>query len=543
MDNKCPCGKEFKYYYLLQRHQEGKRGCTYIKDVKNEYNDIIDTESESENICNICKKAFANKYSMERHKKICINNSQNEAENTKLVYAKLTDDIRELYNHDNGLFIICSLISHIVDKHNNNTEITVERYLHNLICKTREINKQRKLNKINSDNTLDVDNSVNVDGTLNNAEHVGDNIENSHNTINSHNNIEININNPIIYPFGYENINFLTNKEMVSLISSPTALLDTLEMVYSRNENKNHHKRNMNKDQVTIINKDFSIKVLKDHEFQHSMVKQLLVIIQRMFYKCKNDLSFDDQLSIWENIKLMEKIYMEGLGRKKQSEMPDNLNRIFDCVSNLLSTTNEDSTACDDFNEFKKKINNQKYKAYLTKQLEKVLIEIREYEKDLLKVSITDEQLREYWLDPEEQLEFTKNEKHNNLNRYDLEEIYRYKYNKQMIDVENTKLSEIEQSIGDINKIIEIRKQRALNELEEIQNFYKLSKIGILPYRRVLILDPIYECSLRVQEINNEIKSLIKKEKALAKAQLEAQERNSTESHSITLDQIINRDD
>ena len=512
MSYKCVCGKEFKYYYLLVRHQDNRETC------KNN-NGAISGETEDIHTCNICDKDFSSKYTLKRHRISCMKKSADEIEEHKSTIEHFQEDITNNFNTENSKFILSSLLTQVCDPNN----IPVEQYLTNLIQTLQTLNKQKRTIQPNniqvdinngSNNSVDnsTDNSTTDNSTTDNSTtNITNNTTNSNNITNSNNtsNTNININmHPVIYPFGYENLNFLSNKEMLEIITGPRCLIDALEKIYSSSENKNCHKRNINRDQVTVVNyvnNEYKLQVLKDREFQNQMVKQLIFAVQRMFYKCKSELDFEDQLLLWQNIKLMEKKHLDGLKIKKQKNMPTNLSTIIDCISNLLSTGNEDITVCNDFNEFKRRIVEPEYKQHLITLLSVVLIELKSYQCDLENVTITEEQLHSYWLDPDQSIKYD-----NPINKISkenkLEDTYRYRYLQEMVKEENKQLNETQQSIGNINTVSKIRHQRAEDEVKEIQENFNLSDIEAIPFRQKLILEPQGKYPEKVNTLHKRIK-------------------------------------
>jgi len=501
MSYKCVCGKEYKYYYLLGRHQDNRDTC------KNN-NGAINDLKEDLNTCNICDKDFSSKYTLKRHRISCMKNSADEIEKHKVSLEHFQEDITNNFNTENSKFILSSLLTQVCDPNN----IPVEQYLTNLIQTLQTINKQKRTIQPNniqvdinngSNNSVDnsTDNSTTDNSTIN---IINNNTNNSNNTSNT--NININMH-PIIYPFGYENLNFLTNKEMLEIITGPRSLIDALEKIYSVSENKNFQKRNINRDQVTVVNyvnNEYKLQVLKDREFQNQMVKHLIFSIQRMFYKCKSELDFEDQLLLWQNIKLMEKKHMDGLKIKKQKNMPTNLSTIIDCISNLLATGNEDITVCNDFNEFKRRIVEPEYKQHLITLLSVVLIELKSYQCDLENVTITEEQLHSYWVEPDQSIEYDNSI--NNVLQNGIEDTYRYRYLQEMVKEENKQLNETQQSIGNINTVSKIRHKRAEDEVKEIQENFNLSDINTVKYRQKLILEPQGKYPEKVNTLHKRIK-------------------------------------
>jgi hypothetical protein len=82
---KCPCGKSFKYNYLLEKHINAFRPCNYIK-VKRLEDDINNNDDQVK--CNICNKTISNKYNLQRHLLTCETKNKNTNENPASVETK-----------------------------------------------------------------------------------------------------------------------------------------------------------------------------------------------------------------------------------------------------------------------------------------------------------------------------------------------------------------------------------------------------------------------------------------------------------------------
>jgi hypothetical protein len=395
---------------------------------------------------------------------------------------------------------------------------------------TKEILKEFILNiksKINTNNpsvltlTSNVNANANVDTTpiitmptsnvdieqlvsINELDTINDN-SNSHNTDNSHShnttnnntnchNTNITNNNapnifPIIYPFGYENLSFLSHNEMLKILTSPTCLNDALEKIFTRQEHKSYFKQNANRQQVEVINNQFNTKVFTDRQFKDEMIKNLIIAVQRMFYICKNDLEFAEQLVLWQNIKLLKTNYTNCLKIKNENELPSNVKTIMDNIYNLVFENKANEQICDNFALFKTKITKDaKYKDSLLNLLQSIIKELEDYNKDLENITIDEEILQSYWLLPEESIDL--NHKDNNVLQNDYIETPRYKYFEDMIEVENDKLNENTQSVGNINEVHKIRDERKEEEIKRIVDYFNLSKIRSMRMRTDLIVQP-----------------------------------------------------
>jgi hypothetical protein len=159
MDYKCICGKQFKYYYLLVRHQENRVKC---QNGNNHTTDNIDS-SDDDNICNICDKEFSNKYNLKRHRIACMKKSADEIEEHKSTIEHFQDDLKRNISIENSDFVLSSLLSQISQLCGSNTGPT-EQYLTNLVQTLQTLNKQKK--DINPNNVTATNNISNSNITV-----------------------------------------------------------------------------------------------------------------------------------------------------------------------------------------------------------------------------------------------------------------------------------------------------------------------------------------------------------------------------------------
>jgi len=153
----------------------------------------------------------------------------------------------------------------------------------------------------------------------------------TNNTINNNDNTnngtidnrQINITNNIIIqhinPFGQENTDFLSNKEKLEILrSGHKACIKILKIVYNRNENKNFYKVNKKHSTISYLkdntndnkeNKDdnnnntmSSIDVFQLREFRKEIFNNSTTLLYSIMIDCKNDLCFDEQLALMDNI-------------------------------------------------------------------------------------------------------------------------------------------------------------------------------------------------------------------------------------------------
>ena len=237
-------------------------------------------------ICNICCKDFKTLYLLKRHQQ------------KKYVCEKKTDETHT-YQCD-----ICDYKFKLIQNYN--------RHIKNKICNNATPNKNKsKINKI-TNNTIINNGDINTN-TNNNT---------NNGTID---NRQINITNNIIIqhinPFGQENTDFLSNKEKLEILrSGHKACIKILKIVYNRNENKNFYKvnkkhstisylkdndtKNKDKDENNSKNNESmpSIDVFQLREFRKEIFNNSTTLLYSIMIDCKNDLCFEEQLALMDNI-------------------------------------------------------------------------------------------------------------------------------------------------------------------------------------------------------------------------------------------------
>ena len=242
--NQCPrCLKEFKFPYLLKRHEERKKPCKPVvlennpkiipnnpKIIPNNPK-IIPKSSQSKSsekfTCKHCKKKFQSKNSYYKHK-------------NELRCKEMSDKEKKI--------ILVNKKNKVLKKKQETNQITLY---------------DNNLNNTNLNNNDYSNNTCNP----NVSEPVGNNntnINGSNNSINSNNNVHNNVNNNIqnnitikINPFGQENTDFLTKEEKLKIINkcymSVPALIET---IHNHPENRNFYISNKKNGVMAILNKD-----------------------------------------------------------------------------------------------------------------------------------------------------------------------------------------------------------------------------------------------------------------------------------------------
>lgn len=254
--------------------------------------------------------------------------------------SKLTKHRNGVYGckYDDNTIITNNTTNIIPNTHtNNNTTLTTStnNELNNTLNCERCNKTFKSISSLNRHiNYINCISSNIINNTTNNTTNNGD-VNNG--TIN---NVTTNItNNNIIIqhinPFGHENTDFLSNQEKLNILrSGHTACIKILKIVYNRNENKNFYKVNKksstitylkdtvnsspnttsntsltvtssNNSNINIIDTAFSnslIDVFQHREFRKEIFNNSTTLLYSIMLDCKNDLCFEEQLSLMDNI-------------------------------------------------------------------------------------------------------------------------------------------------------------------------------------------------------------------------------------------------
>ena len=412
------CNKVFKYPSQLNRHLNGKIKCK---------------KKEIDYLCQHCNKSYSSKSNLNKHITTCKNNLlKNNNSSQSNQPAPLAND--------NSMNMLIDVMKNLVE----------------LI--TKQVNTG---NIQNISNLLQAPNSnIHIDAS-NNQENNTNNI-----TINTINTININtseVDADFIYPFGYENIKFIPKEEMINILKSPIGAQLALEKTYSNLENSNFYKKNANKELITMITKDMSIKIDKCDDFNNKIANHGTFLMERMLMECDEHLEFQDKMAILANIEEIKKslkfqVNLEGIIRflecHYQSEASKAIIKKF--LKSLVS------------NPFKQR------QIDIAKRLIK---ELKDFNEKLTNGNLTEEFLKnEVWskklIKNLDGYENNENNHLNNLNFAYYKNTPRYKFYKKMQDEEFNYFQQNGLSVINVYKYRKILLQRANDELNRISAEY-----------------------------------------------------------------------
>jgi hypothetical protein len=473
------CGESFGYPSQLERHKNSKKKCGKNKTI-------------TEIICNYCNKTYATKHSLIRHQTTCKKKNNIVVE----------DNIN---NNSNVVIEVNNSNSSMVSNNNIDKSIILDT-MHVFSKYIDNINNTRELNKcvLTLQNILGLITNANAKSNTNNTSIIPAPVINTLPLINTSNaNIEqLNINNgninngninngiinntfgdmQIIYPFGKENIDFLSNSDKLEILKSPNGLVLALNKIYSRLENKNFHKRNLNKDSITVINSSLEIEVYRETKFRKTLIEQTIFLLRRIFFSCKNELSIPHQITVWKNIKSIEE--------------NSNDQNISDIISNLIELNSEDISIKKLFEDSKKNILNTSFKKQCLELVNNIIAEINKYKNDLNKVSLSDEIIKdESWIrDENDSDDINLDNENNNINNVHFEDTPRCKFYKEMEQCELNYLStkgSNDLSVGDIDFLCNREHKKAITEYNTLCAQYNPPVTYLEDLRNKIIVEPI----------------------------------------------------
>ena len=177
----------------------------------------------------------------------------------------------------------------------------------------------RHINQLRCPNRSDVSSNNVINNTTTNNTTTNGDVNNG--TINDNRQITNITNNIIIQhinPFGHENTDFLSNQEKLDILrSGHTACIKILKIVYNRNENKNFYKVNKKSSTISYLKDNITntpsnttsnndnntlTDVFQYREFRKEIFNNSTTLLYSIMLDCKNDLCFEEQLALMDNI-------------------------------------------------------------------------------------------------------------------------------------------------------------------------------------------------------------------------------------------------
>lgn len=431
--------------------------------------------------CNKCKHIYATKYNRDRHMKNCnvgeepIDDYHFINSNDKLI-AEIESDLNliKAFQTNYKLNSASEQQKQLKSPYYNTYKKLIGKYKSCIDSVSNQNDNIANLSQGQPSNAIITNsnnNNSNNQSTNNSHNQTTNNINNQTNnnqvTVNNNNNITV------IYPFGFENIYFLSVYEMVDILTSKNCLISAMEKIFSNVENKNFMKRNMNREQMTVIDSQCNIKVMNDDVFKKKIIKNTFSALQLMFYHCKNMLRIEHQIILWQNLRLLDELIRENISLKNEKNMCSDIKQIMDTITNLVAGDNENPEYREKFNEIKNSINNEEYKKLFNEKLNLIAEKMQEFNDDYQTRSLTMDIVRnQIWnrnVDSDPLLSL--NNLANHIERNDIETTPRFMFFKDMEIRENDYLQQpSNNTIGNIDSLCNIREKVANGEFKKYQD-------------------------------------------------------------------------
>lgn len=491
--------------------------------------------------CKRCNKKLVSKYSLERHNNVCkiktglINNENNiDNDNVNInffskvldtVLDKVIDKVAYIFEKktliNDSINNLVERKSIIIQNANNNLEKPElperqERPTPELVLDSKLNQASRGLGLINRNINIpefefdEVNNRIiipttttanshnTISNTISNANQncpinngsIANISNTSNSTVNSNNvtnNITNNINEqvPFVYPFGYENISFLTEDELLEILKSSNGANLVLEKIYSNIENNNFMKMNKKDKTMEYIESHNTIKTCNEKEFIKKMYEHSKNLLQRVFFLCYKKLSEQNKIIVWNNI-------------QRVNDTLDTQSKNMDMeFSNLITNRSNNTLRKEKFKEVKREIehNNNKIIAKTKEVMEKTKEQQKLLNEDFAKKNISIDNITNNIWNPEMKSDdMDIDDYRNNLYNNYLESTPRYNLIKKLEKEELKYVLSNVLTMGDIDDLYKYRQNRVNTEIKVITNkFTEMPEHYVENINNLLIKNPVME--------------------------------------------------
>ena len=247
------CSKEFKFPYLLKRHNERKYPCKVVENGFLEKEPLRTTQNHSEPL-----------RTTQNHLESLAIVSSEKKTNCEYCNQNINKKMLKRHQREHCLSIPNKIKKKLLEKYNKN-----RKHIKSLeVAKTTNINTNTNINNTNSNNTTN--NQIN-NNTINN---------------NITNNVTIKIN-----PLGQENIDFLKKEEIITIINRCyMAIPDLIMKIHNRKENMNFFIPNFNKKTMAYLDKNNEIKYNDYNEICEKIINNNIKRLGTYFKDHKQEL-------------------------------------------------------------------------------------------------------------------------------------------------------------------------------------------------------------------------------------------------------------
>ena len=337
------CKHKFKYPNLLKHHFKNSYHCLLTEDEINTFynninnnNNIVNNNIVNNNIinnininkCIKCNKSFDNNKSLNRHHK------ETKCGKSQQIHQQAASNQVNNQVNNNVTTIISSLspelqaelqteINKIILQQQAELTKTILQQITNNIPILNPIT-----NPIINNNTTNNNTTNNNDNNHHNTQHTDNSNTLNQNTLNQ--NITINNHITHIMPFGYERLPNIPQSRMKQLLTlGDEGVIEIVKLVCEQDENKNFYKLNMNKSNISYLNKEYKVNICQESELKEKLLKQCVVLTYQMFVACSPILSNYEIEYINSNLqniskKMKEEIYDNGLRNIIEYELRNN---------------------------------------------------------------------------------------------------------------------------------------------------------------------------------------------------------------------------
>jgi hypothetical protein len=307
------------------------------------------------------------------------------------------------------------------------------------------------------------------------------------NSNNVTNNITNNINEqvPFVYPFGYENISFLSEEELLEILKSSNGANLVLEKIYSNIENNNFMKMNKKDKTMEYIESHNTIKTCNEKEFIKKMYEHRKNLLQRVFFLCYKKLSEQNKIIVWNNI-------------QRVNDTLDTQSKNMDMeFSNLITNRSNNTLRKEKFREVKREIehNNNKIIAKTKEVMDKTKEQQKLLNEDFSKKNISIDYIKNNIWNPEMKSDdMDIDDYRNNLYNNYLESTPRYNLIKKLEKEELKYILSNALTMGDIDNLYKYRQTRVNTEIKVITNkFTEMPEHYVENINNLLIKNPVME--------------------------------------------------
>ena len=273
------CRKEFKFPYLLKKHNERKYPCNEFKKFNVKKTNLNQPKPTQTNLNQ--PKPTLKKNEISENLESNVNNQIISVKYINCEYCKKVLHKNMITRHlRNGCLIVPKAIKiRLIEKFEKNKNH----------IKALELRKTKDQNSKVVNNTLNantVNNNKNSNNTTNNT------VNKNTNTINTTNNITNNNITLKIHPLGDENLDFLKNSDIVNIINRCyMAIPEMIMKIHDRPENHNFFIPNFNKKEIAYLGENNQLEYNNYNEICEQIINKNIERLDSYYYKFEKQLT------------------------------------------------------------------------------------------------------------------------------------------------------------------------------------------------------------------------------------------------------------